>query len=487
MAQSCSIPVIRSSGLRPVAPSPTSWFARWFGLDLRALALARVGLVGVAVLVLIAVATRGPAGPGAALSIGGTAGSWVAVAWWVVWVLTWPVVLAVGTGLGRTAAVVLALLLVALAAGLPVASPFETQAHAAGAIALALACVGLVGVPANRRWAWDAALDVAPLAMPNHAATVGVAWWRLGLLLAAGLVLAHLFAGWPYRGMMAVLDVPAAMAVGVALAAAALTLLGALPWPGWRELAAIGVVAAWGSLGIALAVLADPFVALVPLTLAAASLALMPGRLFDAWMVGWSRTRPTWRTLRVYYDGDCGFCQLMARAIRVFMVLPDGSVHTGQSDPAIHEVMERENSWVLKPSEGSLLTHFDGLIELARLSPVMWPFAWLLRLVRGPGNRLYRWVAAHRHSLGWWVGWLHYRELPPLRPTAGHIPSRRLPRLSVALGALIFCALAALLIRSAVLAHSGRSTEGSLIGEDVRSDEPWQRLDPLRSFAGHWR
>lgn len=106
--------------------------------------------------------------------------------------------------------------------------------------------------------------------------------------------------------------------------------------------------------------------------------------------------------LRLYIDGDCGFCRRMARVVREFLLLPETPIIAAQTDESIHADLKRMNSWVVIDADGRRHFRFGAVIAVLRHSPLaFWlapllalpPFAWM-------GNRAYEIVAANRHRTG---------------------------------------------------------------------------------------
>lgn len=111
------------------------------------------------------------------------------------------------------------------------------------------------------------------------------------------------------------------------------------------------------------------------------------------------RTRERLET-RIYYDGECGFCLKSARLIRTFFLLPETRLAPAQQEPAITAEMERQNSWVVVDEQGRHHFGYEALLVVARISPLLWPFVPVLKLLRvgKMGERIYGWIASHRKS-----------------------------------------------------------------------------------------
>ncbi len=155
---------------------------------------------------------------------------------------------------------------------------------------------------------------------------------------------------------------------------------------------------------------------LFPLVSMAALLPFIPGSFWDRML---SQLRTTERTgLRIYYDADCGFCKKLLRLIHTFFLLPDTNIQPAQSDPAIDKDMHERNSWVVIDSQGNMHYKFDALIEVFRVSPLLWPVVPILRLgpFRALGTWTYEWIANNRGRLGLFLTSLRYRRLTVRQP-----------------------------------------------------------------------
>lgn len=126
--------------------------------------------------------------------------------------------------------------------------------------------------------------------------------------------------------------------------------------------------------------------------------------------------------LRIYYDGTCTFCRRMVRLIHTVFLLPETQVEPASPGTDEAELMERVRSWVVVDGDGLAHTRFDGFVTILRHSP--WA-CWMARPLALPpigaiGDGLYRWVAAHRSHLVFLTEPLEERPLRVrLHPVAG--------------------------------------------------------------------
>jgi predicted DCC family thiol-disulfide oxidoreductase YuxK len=109
--------------------------------------------------------------------------------------------------------------------------------------------------------------------------------------------------------------------------------------------------------------------------------------------------RPIRRNTVIYYDGTCGFCSQVVQLLKTFLILPFSQVLTAQDDEEVFRVMDRENTWVIRDHNGALLTQFDGIIHLLRISPWLFWLSWILKPFRSVGNRMYKLIAQNRESV----------------------------------------------------------------------------------------
>lgn len=132
-----------------------------------------------------------------------------------------------------------------------------------------------------------------------------------------------------------------------------------------------------------------------PITNICVLIALIPGELWD--MIHYKAKRN--EEVILYYDDDCGFCKKMVRMFSRSCFVRNIHIKTTQSDSALFDTMERENSWIVS-IEGKQYLRFDAVIEVLSKSYILFPIATLLRipLFRKIGNKVYKSIAKHRHG-----------------------------------------------------------------------------------------
>ncbi|MBI1859072.1 MAG: HTTM domain-containing protein [Candidatus Melainabacteria bacterium] len=102
--------------------------------------------------------------------------------------------------------------------------------------------------------------------------------------------------------------------------------------------------------------------------------------------------------LKIYYDGDCGFCKKLVYIIKEFFLIPEVVLTTTQSDKAIYEDMQKHNSWVVVDYKGNKHFKFDALVYVLSVSPLIYPLTFILKWtpIKLLGKFLYEMVAANR-------------------------------------------------------------------------------------------
>ncbi|MBE9075929.1 HTTM domain-containing protein [Romeria aff. gracilis LEGE 07310] len=162
----------------------------------------------------------------------------------------------------------------------------------------------------------------------------------------------------------------------------------------FRMLAVILFIALHAGFGLTLNIGIFPFLSIVTW------LAFIPTSVWE----GWARKAygPAQQGLTIYYDADCGFCKKVVHLIRTFLLLPQTPLQTAQSDPVINAAMETQNSWVVVDWQQRHHYKFEGIAYVVSLSPVFCFLAPLLRWrpVMAVGTRFYQMIANNRRAAG---------------------------------------------------------------------------------------
>ena len=111
----------------------------------------------------------------------------------------------------------------------------------------------------------------------------------------------------------------------------------------------------------------------------------------------------------IFYDADCGFCRWSLDRLLAWdrrRRLRPIALQDPEAD-ALLSGMDAEtkmDSWHLVMSDGGVYSAGAAVAPLARLLPGGAPVAALASTFPQSTERLYRWVAAHRHKLGRLIG-----------------------------------------------------------------------------------
>lgn len=106
--------------------------------------------------------------------------------------------------------------------------------------------------------------------------------------------------------------------------------------------------------------------------------------------------------LTIYYDRDCGFCLRICRLLRVFLILPEARILPAQDDAVAKALLEAHNSWVVKRGDEPPRLKWEAIRYLVGLSPLFGSAERVLSLrpLRKAGDRAYLWIAGNRNRLG---------------------------------------------------------------------------------------
>ncbi len=120
----------------------------------------------------------------------------------------------------------------------------------------------------------------------------------------------------------------------------------------------------------------------------------------------------TTRALSIYYDGSCEFCRKMVLILKTFCLARETAILRTQDDPDALADMTREHSWVVVDHDGKRYFKSSALAVVLRRS-AWWPLAWMLDRtpVRAFADRVYDWVAKNRSPLARLMSPLRYRPL----------------------------------------------------------------------------
>lgn len=129
-------------------------------------------------------------------------------------------------------------------------------------------------------------------------------------------------------------------------------------------------------------------------------LAFIPSNVWDA--LAKRLHTPERNGLRIYYDAECGFCKKVVHLIRTFLILPGTPLLLAQDDAAIYADMQAHNSWVIVDWQANRHFKWEAIAYVCHLSPLFRPLAPILKLkpVMSVGTKFYETIASNRKTAG---------------------------------------------------------------------------------------
>lgn len=126
------------------------------------------------------------------------------------------------------------------------------------------------------------------------------------------------------------------------------------------------------------------------------NLAFTQGWVWD-WLAALTRRRQA-EGMVIHYDAECDFCLKVCLLLKTFLMLAGVPVVTAQSEARIHALMQAHNSWVVRDGAGRDRVRWDAIRAVFEASPA---FFWLAPVIapRGCGDCVYEAVAKNRGRL----------------------------------------------------------------------------------------
>lgn len=152
-------------------------------------------------------------------------------------------------------------------------------------------------------------------------------------------------------------------------------------------------------------------IGLFPYVCIVAWLAFLPSGLWN-----WLSQRlenPQHEGLKIYYDRECNFCKKTVHLIRTFWILPQTPLLPAQDESEIFAEMKAQNSWVVVDSQGEKHFKFEAVVYLSSLSPL---FQHLAPILKWPpfmfvGTKIYEKIANKRRTASKFTTHLKFRPL----------------------------------------------------------------------------
>lgn len=115
--------------------------------------------------------------------------------------------------------------------------------------------------------------------------------------------------------------------------------------------------------------------------------------------------------LRLYYDGECPFCRKCVYTLRAFLLLPSAELLPAQGSAQTRDEMRVRNSWIVVDPSSRRRYEWDGLVCLLSHSPL---FGWMRKVaslapVSRVGQNCYRFFRIRRAQLTRSTAWIDFR------------------------------------------------------------------------------
>jgi predicted DCC family thiol-disulfide oxidoreductase YuxK len=141
-------------------------------------------------------------------------------------------------------------------------------------------------------------------------------------------------------------------------------------------------------------------IGIFPALCIAAWLAFIPSNIWD-WLAKKTYSQEK-AGLKINYDRDCGFCKKVVLFLRTFLILPGTPLLVAQDNPDTYADMEKYNSWVVEDWQGKRYFKWQGIVYVVSLSPILWWLAPILQFkpLMAIGTKIYETIANNRRLMG---------------------------------------------------------------------------------------
>ena len=125
--------------------------------------------------------------------------------------------------------------------------------------------------------------------------------------------------------------------------------------------------------------------------------------------------------LTIFYDHGCEFCRKSCLLLKTFLMLDRATIAPAQDDPEAGPLLESEDSWVVRGGDGQQVIRSEALRALLAASPIFFPFAaaFVPGQLRRTADWVYRRIGANRHRLS--VASAHAFPFRPLGVRQGRL------------------------------------------------------------------
>lgn len=180
--------------------------------------------------------------------------------------------------------------------------------------------------------------------------------------------------------------------------------LSPLWFAGFRTLVVVALVAMEIGFMFNLRIGLFPFISSLSL------IAILPSSVMDFLWRSEKKDKPL---IQMYFDKECTFCEKTCYLLRYLLGL-NATIAAAQDDKQIGPILERENSWVVVDEQGVQRLRWEALVFVVRSSP---RFSWVAKLMEkagAGGDRVYNWIGDNRYGFGTLTArWMPWRKTYP--------------------------------------------------------------------------
>lgn len=180
--------------------------------------------------------------------------------------------------------------------------------------------------------------------------------------------------------------------------------LSPLWFAGFRTLVVVALVAMEIGFMFNLRIGLFPFISSLSL------IAILPSSVMDFLWRSKEMDKPL---IQMYFDKQCAFCEKTCYLLRYLLGL-NATIAPAQDDRQIGPILERENSWVVVDNQGVQRLRWEALVFVFQASG---RFSWLAKLMQkagAGGDRVYNWIGEHRYGFGALTArWMPWRKTYP--------------------------------------------------------------------------
>jgi predicted DCC family thiol-disulfide oxidoreductase YuxK len=145
-------------------------------------------------------------------------------------------------------------------------------------------------------------------------------------------------------------------------------------------------------------------------------LALLPSIFWDK--VALKMQTHARQELKVYYDEGCVFCRKLVHLLQTFFFLPDTCLYPYRQAKSVSELLGENHRWYVVEHLGTSYYQFEALVFVCRFSPIL---GWLYPLLRWPpifllGTKVYHFLASYPRWINGLTKPLQFRSLEIYSP-----------------------------------------------------------------------